>query len=520
MNNDSLIQDSVLEGIDTAVAVFDNEMRLEIANTAFCRLWCIDIVWLKLRPSLSEFFEKLRTDRRLPEVPDFALFKKQEIEKFKSLSDAHTDMMFLPDGRTLRRQITPNRKGGLIYSFQDISEYLKLQRSVKEMGAVQRETLDHLYEGIAVFGSDGKLKLHNPIFLRFWDLGDKIVTSDLHLSDVIEMTRPLIFSSKKNEEWSDPDWTIYKNRVVAKILGRTQSTGRLRLKNEKVIDYINVPLPDGAVLLSYTDVTDNDKMEQALSERAQALEDANQIKSEFIANVSKEIRSPLSTVAGHAEMLENEYFGELNLRQKEYVRGIVFTSKGLIRVVGDILELAMMDSGQMKLSLQLLDIHELLVSSLHLVQNRAHQKQIKIDFDCPKDIGCIMGDYDRLRQVFYKLLSNAINFTRPRGELVLGASREKTTIIISLADTGIGISGKEREKIFEPFYKVALKKTDQKSNDETNIPEEYGVGLGLTIVKRFVERHNGNLEIKSLVGRGTRVICRFPIVEEKLGAAS
>ena len=131
-----------------------------------------------------------------------------------------------------------------------------------------------------------------------------------------------------------------------------------------------------------------------------------------------------------------------------------------------------------------------------------------------------MGDYDRLRQVFYKLLSNAINFTRPRGELVLGASREKTTIIISLADTGIGISGKEREKIFEPFYKVALKKTDQKSNNETNIPEEYGVGLGLTIVKRFVERHNGNLEIKSLVGRGTRVICRFPIVEEKLGAAS
>ena len=76
----------------------------------------------------------------------------------------------------------------------------------------------------------------------------------------------------------------------------------------------------------------------------------------------------------------------------------------------------------------------------------------------------------------------------------------------------------EKEKIFEPFYKVALKKIEEGSNDETTIPEEYGVGLGLTIVKRFVERHNGNFEIKSLVGRGTRVICRFPIVEEKLGA--
>ena len=510
MNSNNLINRSILEGLSLAVAVFDKEMRLELANDAFLNLWSLDKDWVDLHPNLDEVFEKLRTKRLLPEVEDFKLFKQEEIANFTSPVRIKTDMMYLPDGRSLRREIKPNLNGGLVYSFENVTEQLKLHRLVNELGAVQSETLDNLHEGVAVFGSDGKLKLSNPKFSNLWSFEDVFLHMNPHVTEVIELMRELILPEAADQTWDDLSWIAYKNSVISKILNRTPNKGRMQLVSGLVIDFSNTPLPDGATLLSYLDVTDSVKIQQALMERAKALEDANHIKSEFIANVSREIKAPLDIISGHAEMLEQGYFGELNSRQEEYVCGINVTSKGLVNIVNDILDLAKMDAGQMELIMVPIDIHELLSSALVLIKNRVKQKQLKVEFDCAIDIGWIIGDKERLKQVFYKLLSNAITFTHSRGKITLGAKRARGVVRISLADTGIGIPNHEKAHVFEPFFQSSAKRGESKNELEEEFPEEYGTGLGLTIVKQFVERHSGTIELKSLVGRGTKIVCQFP----------
>lgn len=512
-------EEAVLEDLPTAIAVFNKDTRLEFANLAYSQLWGLDREWLLSGPDLGEILEKLRDQRMLPEVADFRVFKEEEIARFRVMSSPLVNMMHLPDGRSLRHRIAPSGNGGLVHTFEDQSERLDLKRSYKELGAVQVETLDNLHEGVAVFGSDGRLKLHNPIYAELWEISEEVLKDEPHLTDVLDATRNLVPPPVDMEAWTDEDWTAHKALISARLLSRTQRDGQLTLRNGTVIDYTNVPLPDGAVLLSYLDVTATARVEQALRERAQALEDANLMKSQFIADVAREIRTPMNTVIGFSDMLGQEYFGTLNARQGEYARGISGTSRSLMTVVGDILDLAAMDAGQMDLEMDSIDIHGLLVSAFNLVKDRAVRRDIKIQFECSPEIGWMIGDGERLKQVVYKLLSNALTYTPPHGSVVLKSERKAKTIKLSVVDTGIGLPQGDKERIFTAFDKGSK---DAPANIVTHKPDELGggrgVGLGLTIVKRFIERHGGTIEIRSQIGRGTSVTCILPVgnVDEQI----
>ncbi len=512
------VHDSVLDDLPTAIALFAKDTRLEYFNNAYTRLWGLERDWLRGGPDMSELLEKLREERCLPEVADFRVFKEQEIAKFRALGEAVSEMMHLPDGRSIRHRIAPYGDGGLAHTFEDQSERLDLQRSYKELGAVQMETLDNLHEGVAVFGSDGLLKLFNPVYAQLWELHESDLSEHPHLTDVLDKSRHLIPPPRGSESWTDEDWNARKALVSARLLSRAQSDGQIRLSNKTVIEYANVPLPDGAVLLSYIDITDSALIEQALRERAQALEDANQMKSEFIADVSREIRTPLNTVIGFADMLGQEYFGQLNPRQGEYAQGIAGTSRNLMSVVGDILDLATMDAGQMDLNMDSVDIHGLLVSALHLVEDRAKRKDIKVTFECPPEIGWVIADNERLKQIIYKLLANAITYTPPHGSVTLKGERTKSDVALTVSDSGVGIPQDDKERIFTAFDKGSA---DAPANGSDSGERQRGVGLGLTIVKRFIERHGGRVEVRSQLGRGTTVICHLPgdIPDKQIGAA-
>ena len=511
------LNDSVLDDLPTAIAIFAKDTRLEYFNVAYTKLWSLDRDWLLGGPNMSELLERLREDRSLPEVADFRVFKEQEIARFRALGGPVDDMMHLPDGRSIRHRIAPYGDGGLAHTFEDQSERLDLQRSYNEQGAVQMETLDNLHEGVAVFGSNGRLQLFNPVYAQLWELRESDLNEHPHLTEVLDKSRHLIPPPEGMDVWGDEDWSNHKALVSARLLSRAQSDGKIRLSNATVVEYANVPLPDGAVLLSYIDITDSARIEQALRERAQALEDANQMKSQFIADVAREIRTPLNTVIGFADMLGQEYFGKLNPRQDEYARGIAGTSKNLMGVVGDILDLAAMDAGQLELSLDSVDLHGLLVSALHLVEDRAKRKDIRLTFECPPEIGWVIADSERLKQIIYKLLANAVSYTPPHGSVTLKGARTKSDVEIIISDSGVGISQDEKERIFTAFDKGS---SDAPANSSNSGEQDRGVGLGLTIVKRFIERLGGAVEIRSQLGRGTTVICRLPgnIADDQAGA--
>ena len=505
-------RDAVLEGLPSAVAIFGADTHLEFANAAYAHLWGVDQLWLQDKPNLSEVLEKQRENRRLPEVPDFRAFKAEQLARFGTLNAPRIEMLYLPTGRALRQRIQPQEDGGLVYSFEDISESLDLQRSYKELGAVQTETLDNLHEGVAVFGSDGRLQLYNPRFSALWKLDEAVLQANPHLSEILEQTRTLRPPPADNDVWAEGDWASYKATETARLLSRVQSEGKLGLTNGTVVNFAHVPLPDGAVLLSYVDVTDSARVEGALRDRADAMEQADLMKSEFIADVAREVRTPMNTVIGFADMLSHEYFGSLNPRQNEYAKSISQTSRNLMAVVGDVLDLASMDAGQMELKIESIDIHGLLVSAFNLIEDRAKRRNLNLEFDCPPDIGWISGDRERLKQVIYNLLANAATYTPPRGRITISAAREVDEVVIRVIDTGVGIPGSDKERIFNPFDKGA-EASPANDTDKPHLAaviDERGVGLGLTIAKRFVEHHGGSINVKSLIGRGTTVEITLP----------
>ncbi len=226
--------------------------------------------------------------------------------------------------------------------------------------------------------------------------------------------------------------------------------------------------------------------------------EANRLKSEFIANVSFEVRTPLNTVIGFADILAGEHFGALNRRQKEYSRGILETSEGLMSIIEDILDLATIEAGQMSLHAGAVDLHAMLASMISLIRERARRKSLHLEFDCPADIGWLVADEKRLKQVLFNLLSNAVSFTPERGAVGLRAERDAEEVRFTVSDTGPGIPKAEKDLIFGAFARGSIPREGQ------------GAGLGLSLVKRFVELHGGRVELSSAPGRGTAITCHLP----------
>ncbi|MEX0695705.1 MAG: ATP-binding protein [Rhodospirillales bacterium] len=493
----------LLRPLEIGVAVFDGDTTLIAANTAFADLWRLDHDWLDTRPGMSDLLNRLRELRRLPEVADFADFRRTELSRFGGLDRVEEDELHLPDGRTLKRRFGALDDGGLVISCEDVSDHLSMQRSLKSLDRVQRTTLENMREGIAVFGGDGRLQLTNTTLRTLWNQSEEELPLGTRLAEVVQ-----IFGMQMAA--NDEPWSKRKERIAAAVLARTPSKGRFDLVNGKILAFANIPLPDGASLVSYVDITDTYRVEEALRQRARTLVEADRMKTEFIANVAMEVRTPLNTIQGFADILRQELFGDMNRRQQEYAGGIVETSERMMAVVNDILDLATIDAGRMELNKDTVDPHAILVNAFNIVKEQARRKTIKIDFNCPPEIGWINADGKRLTQVVFNLLTNAINFTPKLGHITLAAARDDNWIDITVSDSGPGIPKADRQRVLEPFGRV---------NDDAH--RAHGPGLGLTIVRRFVELHGGAVAIRSNKSRGTTVICRIPVdADSTQGVAS
>jgi signal transduction histidine kinase/PAS domain-containing protein len=483
----------VLESINAAVAIYGSDKRLSFFNSAFARLWGIEEDWLAGEPSLDELLERLRELRRVPEYADFRAFKRQQLEMFTSLIEPQSELMHLPDERTLSLSVSPHPLGGLIFVYEDVTDRLALERSYNTLIEVQRETLDNLFEGIAVFGSDGRLKLHNGAYAKIWGLSDVDLAGEPHVAEIVEKTRTFYDDGG--------DWPTTRDRIIAGITAQAHWSGPLDRPDGSVLQLASVPLPDGNLLQTCFDMSDTARVERALRERNEALETAGRLKSEFIANVSYELRTPLNAIIGFAEILANQYFGPLSERQLDYSRGILESSHRLMTLINDILDLATIEAGYMALETGPVDVRDLLDAVVTLTRERARAQNLALALACPADIGGIAADERRLKQALFNLVSNAIKFTPPGGSVRIEARRADDSdgdLLLAVADTGVGIAAADQQRVFEKF---------ERGNPQAR---ESGAGLGLSLVKSLIELHGGAVAIKSAPGRGTTIVCRLP----------
>ncbi len=488
-----------LDQLATGVATFGADRTLTFYNAAYRSLWDLDPGFLDQNPSDNAVLDRLRAARKLPEEQDFRQWKNQLHEAYRAL-EAREFLWHLPDRRTLRVVTTPNPEGGVTYLFDDVTERLDLERRFDALIRVQGETLDNLAEAVAVFASDGRLRLHNPAFSRMWKLAPEALAERPHIEAVIAWCAPL----------HPEDETLRALRAAITGIGQREPVnGRLERRDGSVVDCTTVPLPDGATLVTFQDMTDSVNVERALRERNEALETADQVKVDFLHHVSYELRSPLTNIIGFAHFLGDSVTGPLNLKQAEYLGYITVSTNALLAIINDILDLASIDAGAMTLNLGPVDIRKTMEEASEGIRDRLVKKNIQFDIRTSPGIGSFVADERRIRQVLFNLLSNAVGFSPPDGAVLLTAQRRDDAIVFSVSDQGPGIPAEMKDRIFDWFETHPLGS------------QHRGAGLGLSIVRSFVELHGGTVTLDSDVGRGTTVICAFPIEQsaERTAAA-
>lgn len=478
--------DETLNHVADAVAIFSSERKLTFHNRAFAKMWDMDEGFLLDMPSHGQLLDRLRERRKLPAQAEYAKWRAEELSYYLDISGIEEDEWHLPDNRTLKVTRQRHPMGGLLILFKDITSELDLRTKYNAMIKTQSKTLDSLHEAVVVFGSDGRLKLSNSAFAELWGVEEELLKDEPDYDDIADFCVPL---------FHDRDtWNAIKAHITDPG-ARQETTGEMRRSDGSILTYVTKPLPDGNTLIGYADVSAQRSVETALRDRAEAFETADRLKTEFVKNVSYQLRSPLQTILGYGEFLQMERIGDLNDAQRDKVDAICEASNHLNDLIGNILDLAMIEAGRMDLDISEVDLKALIDEAVSIGVTNAADTEVEVIADIAPDLGRIEADETRIRQILFNLMSNALRFTDPGGKVTISAERMGDTAKLTVKDNGRGIPAEDQATRFDSFT----------SSDRR------GAGLGLSLVKHFVQLHGGNVGIKSRPGGGTEVVCWIPV---------
>ncbi len=481
--------DRTLHRVATGVAMFGPDHRLIFFNEAFRRVWSLDADWLENRPSDGEVLDRLRELSRIPQVVNYREWKTGVLTMART-AEGYESWWHLLDGRTVHLISEQRPDGGVTYLFDDVTERIALESRFKSLIEVQSETLDSLKEAVAVFAPDGRLSLFNSAFANIWRLSRATLKEGPHIDAIIQQCRGL---------YDDADVWRRMGAAVTGISDHRQAIdGQLERPDGAVIDYVTAPLPDGATLITFADVTDAKRAQRALMERNEALVAADRLKSQFIGHVSYELRSPLTNIIGFGDLLARPNTGPLNEKQQEYLGDLSASSKTLLAIIDDILDLATIDAGGLELKVAPLKVRALIDAAVLGVRERANRARLKLDIRIDDEDVPLVADEARVRQILYNLVANAIGFSNPGASVEITSWRENGLRVFAVEDHGMGIPKDKQARVLERF------------ETHSQGGKHRGAGLGLAIVKSLIELHGGAMSLESEPGRGTRVLVELP----------
>lgn len=484
-------QREMLDTLSAGIAQFDDKRNLVFANQPFLRIFAVPQAWVVDTPPFDRVIDRMRDAGRLPEVRDFPEWRRERQSWFLAREPVE-EPWHLSDGTHLRVVGQPMPDGGLLMIFEDRTEQLQLSATRDALLRTRTATFDNLFESLAVFSPDGKLQLWNRRFAADWGLEEAFLAThpraDVLLGQIAsQLKRPAQVGT-------------IAQVIQGATLERKQRSGRLTLADGRHLALAGVPLPDGNGMLTVLDITDSQKAEAALRERNAALVEADAVKTRFIANMSYEFRTPLTSIGGFAELLQSGLAGQLTEQQNEYVAAILSSVERLGEQIENVLDLSQSEAGTLPLAQEPVEMFPLLTAVVQERAERLSAGKLTLDLRGDKSAGIVTGDPRRLRRAFGQLLDNAIAATPEGGRILIEASRKvgaKLQVVVS--DNGRGMEAAILARALEGLKVGADGRTVERRQ-----------GLGLPLVRQLVEAHGGTLELISEPGLGTSAIVVLP----------
>ena len=493
-------QRDLADRMTAGTAQFDADRHLSFFNQPFSIMTQIDADWLGDAPEFDRLLERMREKNRTPEVRDFPQWKEERRGWFTSPDEMIEEDWILTNGDHLRVVGQPLPDGGLRLILEDRTEQVRLASARDTLLRVRSATFDNLFEAISVFAGDGRLYLWNRRFCSLWELDETWLGEHPRVDDLVpalakKLTNPTLAAT-------------IRELVRAATSGRRQGGGRVSLTDGRHFEMAAVPLPDGNALFTMVDITDSTRIEEALRERTTALEEADRVKTDFVANMSYELRTPLTSIGGFAEMLAAGYAGKLAPAASDYVAAILQSVERLSKLINDVLDLTQGDASGVAIETERVDLAGLCRAAIETIQSRVADNGQTIDVSIESSTGIVVGDARRLRESLEHVLRNAVVYTERGGHISFRAGGNEHEAIVTIADNGPGIDLEDQARVFSRFHRIG-----------GGARGEAALGLGLPLTRQFIEAHGGSVELVSELGQGTAVMLIIPRTPQPREAA-
>ncbi|WP_394657913.1 PAS-domain containing protein [uncultured Novosphingobium sp.] len=487
-------QRSMLDQLSAGVAQFDAKRRLTFANRPFQSLFKIAPAAMADPPAFERLLDAARDKGRVPEVRDFPAWRRERAGWF-SANETQEEAWPLADGTHLRIVAQPVPDGGLLLIAEDRTEQLRLSAVRDTLLRTRTATFDSLFESIAVFAPDGRMQLWNRRFAADWGLESDFLDTHPHVEALLGKISPRLKTPAQVKMVGDV--------VRAATLDRAQTDGRIVLEDGRTLAFTGVPLPDGNGLLTVLDISDSQNAEAALRDRNMALEEADAVKTRFLANMSYQLRTPLTSIGGFAELLQAGVGGELSESGTEYVQAIIDSAERLGEQIETILDLSQSEAGLLPLAREDVELMPLIRTLVEERSTRISRAGLTLDLQGSNLMGTIKGDRRRLARAFGHLLDNAIAATPEDGRILVQVARERqngrSVAQVVVSDNGPGMA---KDVLASALDGVKI------SDDGTTI--ERRQGLGLPLARQLIQAHGGTLRLLSEPGQGTAAVVELP----------
>ncbi len=481
-------QRAMLDQLSIGVAQFDDRENLVFANRPFQRLFDLSTSAVAEGVAFNRFLNDAHEKRRTPEVRDFPAWRREHLEWFNA-RDTQEEAWPLSGGTHLRIVAQPMPDGGIVLIAEDRTEQLALSATRDTLLRTRTATLDSLFEALAVFAPDGSLQQWNRSFAGTWGLEPELLDSHPNADDMLSAIAPNLAKPAQVKRLGEI--------IRAATLDRQEKGGRIDLADGRTLEYAGVPLPDGNGLLTVLDITDSHKAENALRERNQALEEADAVKARFLANMSYEFRTPLTSIGGFAELIQSGAAGPVSDQLSDYVGAILDSVERLTEQVENVLDLSQSEAGLLPLSKERIELLPFVTKVVTEREEAITQGGLTLELRGDSG-GAVDADKRQIARAIGLLVDNAIEATPRAGKILVDVAKTKRGARIVVSDNGSGMSKEELARVLEGLEPNAEGKLERRQ------------GLGIPLARQLIEAHGGSLQLDSEQGAGTTATIRLP----------